>query len=140
MSDYLLVICALLGVIGLIFLTYYATKWLNKKFRNVGYNGSHNGIKIVECLGIAQDKQLIAVRVGKKAMLLGVTPSTVTKLSDLDEEDMSILEQPQELSGSSFMDNLKNAFANKNNSTESTSANGDYKQEDNYGKNENDDF
>ena len=62
MSDILMVICALLGVIGLIFLTYYATKWLNKKFRSTGWNGAQNGIKIIECMGIAQDKQLLVVR------------------------------------------------------------------------------
>lgn len=141
MSEIFTVICALLGVIGLIFITYFATRWLNKKFRNVGYNGSQNGIKIVECLGISQDKQLIVVRVGNKKMLLGVTPDSIRKLSDLDEEDMALVEKkPDENSEGSFMENLKKAFLSRNNGESSGISGTDAKQEDSYGKNDKDEF
>ncbi len=139
MSDYFMVIAALLGVVGLLFLTFYATKWLNKRFHGGGLNGRQNGIKIVECTGIAPDKQLVVVKVGSKSMLLGVTPNSVTKLSDLDERDMIMLEQNNAQSGSSsFLDNLKNAVAGRGGSV--GSENGDVKQEEFCGKNENDDF
>lgn len=115
MSELMLVICSLLGVIGLIFLTYYATRWLNKKFRSGGIYGSGSGIKIIECVGIAQDKQLIAVKAGNKAMLLGVTPQSVTKLSDLDESDIEAMLPNENTSGGGFAESLKKAFANRKN-------------------------
>lgn len=113
-SDVFMAICALLGVIGLIFLTYYSTRWLNKKFRSTGYYGSQNGIRIIECLGIAQDKQLLAVKVGKKAMLLGVTSQSVTKLCDLEECDLQeIEEQQQNTEGKSFAESFKKLMGAK---------------------------
>ena len=143
MPDFLLVVCSLLGVIGLIFITYYATKWLNKKFQNGGWNGSQNGIKIIECLGIAQDKQLLVIKAGRKSMLIGVTPNSVTKLADLDEFDMAILEKPADAEkGGSFAENLKKAMGSigKKNSSSDSENNAEFKQEDSYGNNDNDDF
>ena len=106
-SDFFTVICALLGVIGLLFLTYYAARWLNKKYRSVGFGGGKNKIEIIECMGIAQDKQLLAVKAGKKAMLLGVAPDSITKLCDLDEEDVALMEQQSGESEGSFAESLK---------------------------------
>jgi len=111
--ETLTVLVSLLGVIGLIFLTYLGTKWLNKKFRFGGLYGTANGIKIVECIGIAQDKQLMIVRAGKKLMLLGVTPGSVTKICDLNEEDLEDLSEPK-AADASFLSSFKKVFAEKN--------------------------
>ena len=113
MDDFFLVLFSLLGVIGLIFLTYYGARWMNKKFRpgGQGFNSS-KGIKIVECVGIASDKQLIIVTVGKKSMLLGVTPTAVNKICDLDNDDMSVIEKASaDAADSSFLNSFKKAFA-----------------------------
>ena len=131
MSEFFMVAAALLGIIGLLFLTFYATKWLNKKFRNTGWNGTQNGIKIVECMGIAQDKQLLVVKVGARSMLLGVTPNSVTKLSDLDENDIALLEA-NSAENTGFADTFKNVFANRNRSDIIQT------QEEDHGKNESD--
>lgn len=110
-----MVICSLLGVIGLIFLVYYGTRWLNKRFRSTGWNGLQNGIKIIDCIGIAQDKQLLVVKVGKKGMLLGVAPNSITKLSDIDDDDISDMQrETAENSSASFSESLKKAFSKKN--------------------------
>ncbi len=138
-----MVFCSLLGIIGLIFLTYYATKWLSQKFRSTGRNGLQGGIRIVDCIGIAADKQLIVVRAGNKAMLLGVAPGSVTKLADLDESDMLLIEEPASGdSGQGFMEVLKKAISGKNAGGDSAGnmGTGDFEQEDGYGKNDNDDF
>jgi flagellar biogenesis protein FliO len=103
---------ALLGVIALIFITYAGAKWLNKKFRFGGPYGVAKGIKVVEYINVAQDKQLIIVRAGKKIMLLGVTPGAVTKICDLDEEDLETL--PAEASAETgFLSGFKKVFAEK---------------------------
>ena len=124
------VICALLGVVGLLFLTFYAYKWLNKHRMSGGFGYNNRSIKIVEYVSIAQDKQLMIVTVGSKKMLLGVTPNAVTKICDLDDEDIVPPEITEEESG--FMVSLKKAFAEKN------KANAEGNKED--GRNEKEDF
>lgn len=111
-SEIFTVICALLGIIGLIFLACYATKWLNKRF-NIGNAGRI--IKIRECIGIAQDKQLMIVTVGKKNMLIGVTPGAVSKICDLDEEDITAVEDDSVPAEAGFMQSFKKAFAERKN-------------------------
>ena len=129
------VICALLGVIGLIFLAFYAYSWLNKHRVGGLGNTQNRAIKIVEYVGIAQDKQLMIVTVGSKKMLLGVTANAVTKICDLDDEDL-----PQEDSGiqseSGFMQSLKKAFAEKN----KVNAESEITLKNEDGRNENNDF
>lgn len=123
-----MVICSLLGVIGLIFLVYYGTRWLNKKFRSTGWNGLERGIKIIDCIGIAQDKQLMVVKVGKKGMLLGVAPNSISKLCDIDDDDISDMQrETEEKSSVSFSESLKNAFF-KNNNAENGSVQEDGKE------------
>lgn len=114
MGEFFLVLFSLLGVIGLIFLTYYGARWMNRRFNNgQGFNSS-KGIKIVECTGIAPDKQLLIVTVGKKSMLLGVTQSSVSKICELDDEDMSIVRDITAVSvESSFLASLKKAVADR---------------------------
>lgn len=110
-TEFLMALISLLGVIGLIFLTYFGSKWLNKKFRFGSFNGADKGIKVIGCVGIAQDKQLIVVTVGKKNLLLGVTPAAVTKICDLDDDDISDFISSSENTDSSFFSNLKKALA-----------------------------
>jgi len=128
------VICALLGVIGLLFLTFYAYKWLNKQRMSGGFGYNNRSIKIVEYVSIAQDKQLMIVTVGSKKMLLGVTLNAVTKICDLDDEDIIVPENESDGEEGSFMKSLKKAFAERNKVSAETVEN----KED--GRNEKNDF
>lgn len=128
------VICALLGVIGLLFLTFYAYRWLNKQRMSGGFGYNNRSIKIVEYVGIAQDKQLMIVTVGSKKMLLGVTQNAVTKICDLDDGDIVLPEENPKNEESGFMKNLKKAFA------ERTAANAETLEKKEDGRNEKDDF
>ncbi len=129
------VLCALLGVIGLLFLTFYAYKWLSKHRMSGGFGYNNRSVKIVEYVSIAQDKQLMIVTVGSKKMLLGVTPNAVTKICDLDDEDIVLPESVSEDEDSRlFMKSLKKAFAERNKASAETVEN----TED--GRNEKNDF
>ncbi len=108
------VICALLGIIGLIFLTYFAAKWLNKRFNSGSFGGGQRSVRIIECVGIAQDKQLMIISVGNKFMLLGVTQNSINKICDLDENDLETEDTNAIRTESGFMKSLKKAFAEKN--------------------------
>lgn len=109
------VICALLGIIGLMFLAFYASRWLNKKVNSGGFGGGgQRAVKIIECTAVAPDKQLMIIQVGKRTMLIGVTPNAVNKICDLDEEDVYLPAEETVPAESGFMQSLKKAFAEKN--------------------------
>ncbi len=107
------VFISLLGVIGLIFLTYYGTRWLRKRFNTGLFGGHQKGVKIIEVAPVAQDKQLIVVTVGKKNLLLGVTPAAVTKICDLDDEDMTDFSPASENTDSGFLTSFRKTLADK---------------------------
>lgn len=117
-SEVFTVVCALLGIIGLMFLAFYASRWLNRHFNGGSFGGSRKMIKIIECTGVAPDKQLMIVEVGNKRMLIGVTPNSVNKICDLDEDDILLYENsdtvPAVPAESGFMRSLKKAFAERN--------------------------
>ena len=107
MKEILTFIVSFLGVIGLIFLTYYASRWLNKRF---SFSSSRK-IRVIERASLAQDKSLVVVRVGKKSLLLGVTPQHIENICELDSEDMAeiLSDEPAQGGTPSFLDNLKKA-------------------------------
>ncbi len=132
------VICALLGIIGLMFLSFWFAGWLRKKFNSGGFRGGQNSIKIIESIGIAQDKQLMIITVGNKTMLLGVTTGSVSKICDLDESDIADEDVPEP---SGFMQSLKKAFAEKNRAEEIPEMyGGGSERNEKDGRNEKDDF
>lgn len=132
LGEVFTVICALLGIIGLMFLAFYAARRLNKYFNGGGFGGSgQRAVSIIECTAIAPDKQLMIIKVGKRTMLIGVTPNAVSKLCDLDEEDVYLPLDETVPAESGFMRNLKKAFAERN--KENTQNKED-------GRNEKDDF
>lgn len=111
-------ICALLGVIVLMILASFAARWLHNRFHTGIFGSGQRSVKIIECIGIAQDKQLLIVSVGSKIMLLGVTPNSVNKICDLDEGDLASENDADIPEGSGFMNVLKKAFAERNRSEE----------------------
>lgn len=106
MGEIIAVILSLLGVIGLVFLTYFASKWLNRRFSTT----SARSIKILEKAALGQDKSVAIVKVGTKLMLLGITTQHIEKLSDLDESDITeyLNDTPAPIN-SAFLENLKKA-------------------------------
>lgn len=108
MKEIFLAMLSLLGVIALIFATFYAARWFNKRM----YRAAGKHICIVEREMIAQDKSLVVVKAGGKYMLLGVTAQHMDKLCDFDEEDIRLFEEevPENQSGT-FLENLKKATA-----------------------------
>ena len=120
-SEIFPVICALLGIIVLMILMCFAARWLHNRFNTGMFGSGQRTVKIIECIGIAQDKQLMIVSVGRKIMLLGVTPNSVNKICDLEEEDLLSEENGNIPSESGFMKSLKKAFEERNRTGENES-------------------
>ena len=107
LKEILLAILSLMGVIALIFLTFYASRALHK--RMYSFSGKH--IKIVEREMLSQDKSLIVVKAGEKYMLLGVTSQHIDKLYEFSEGEFSEEAEIPRNENGTFLDNLKKATA-----------------------------
>ena len=106
MKEVITVILALLGIIGLIFLTYYASMWLNRRFSAT----SAKSIKILERMNISQDKSIVIIKVGGKRILLGITQQHIDKIADLEEGDITENSIENPIGGNGvFLENLKKA-------------------------------
>ena len=86
----------------------YLMKWLNTRITG---GNSRKGIKISSSIGVGQDKSIIAVRAGKKNLLIGVSQGGINLICELSEEDMALIEAPPSdgngMAGKSFSECLK---------------------------------
>ncbi|MGN1102930.1 MAG: FliO/MopB family protein [Huintestinicola sp.] len=108
MAEIIPVVLALLGVVALMLGMLYLMKWLNTRITG---GKDRKGIKISSCIGVGQDKSVMAVRAGKKNLLIGVSQGGINLLCELSEEDMELIESPpskdKDMAGKSFAECLK---------------------------------
>lgn len=85
--EYFQMILALVGVLALVFILFWAMKKLNAK---VTLSDSRN-MKILERINLGPDKMLLLVSVCGKCMVLGVTSNHTEKICDLEhtEEELA---------------------------------------------------
>ena len=97
-------IMALLGVLALVFLIFWAMKKLN---RRVVTSDSRN-MKILERINLGPDKMLLLVSVRGKCMVLGVTNGRIEKVHELEESEEQLIEKKDENGGNpSFKESFK---------------------------------
>lgn len=108
--EYFQMIMALLGVLALVFLLFWAMKKLNKR---VTLSDSRN-MKILERINLGPDKMLLLVSICGKCMVLGVTNGRVEKVHELEETEEQLLEKQQQQEGGnpSFKESFKIVFKN----------------------------
>ncbi len=78
-------IITLVIVIGILLLTYVATRYI------AGISGKSKAtrnISIIERVSVGQDKSVVIAKVGEKYMLLGITAGGITLLSELLEDEL----------------------------------------------------
>lgn len=110
MKEIFLAFLSLIGVLGLIFVTFYAARKLNRRMLRV----SGKNVRIIEREMLAQDKSVVVIKAGTKYMLLGVTAQHIDKLCDFGEEDIRLFEEDtvaETNATGTFLDNLKKATA-----------------------------
>ncbi|OJU14281.1 MAG: hypothetical protein BGN88_08810 [Clostridiales bacterium 43-6] len=74
-----------LVIVGLvIWLSYWGTKWLSKRFNTISA-GKH--IKIMDRTMLSQDKFLVLTKVNGKVYFLGVTSQSIETISTMDESE-----------------------------------------------------
>jgi len=97
-------IVVLLIFLGVLAVTFYVTKWTAgyQKKRSSGAN-----IELIDSAPLAANKHIQIVRVGNKYVALAVCKDTVTKVADLEENDLVLA--GKENTGMSFRDILSRA-------------------------------
>ncbi len=106
MKEVIPVFLALIGIIAVMIAAMYFAKRLSGK---LGVSGRTKGIRIAACTGVGQDKTVMAIKAGKKNLLIGVSSAGINLICPLDEEDMEIICQTSDNSdvqGRSFMECL----------------------------------
>lgn len=96
MIEAIMTFLAAVGVLGLCF-------WTTKK---IGKGAVHarqaTYMKIVDQLALGQDRMLVTVQMSGKYFLLGVTPSQITLVRELKEEELLELPKSQETVSGEF--------------------------------------
>jgi flagellar biosynthetic protein FliO len=106
------ILFALLVLAGVLFLAYHSAKWLGKR---AGGGRGRGNIEILDHQYVGQDKCLMIVRVGKRAMLLGVTSGQISKISEIDESELIVNKQmPESDFASIIRKTLEKRFPGKN--------------------------
>ena len=81
--EYFQMIMALLGVLALVFLLFWAMKKLNQR---VTVSDSRH-MKVLERINLGPDKMLLLISVCGKCMVVGVTNGRVEKIHELEESE-----------------------------------------------------
>jgi flagellar biogenesis protein FliO len=85
--DVLWVLVSLLGVLGLMFLTFFGLGMLNRRVSTSG-----GRLRVVDRASLGRDSMLLVVSVCGKLILIGVSSSRVEKLADLDISEEEYVE------------------------------------------------
>lgn len=78
---------SLLGIIFVLFLTYYGTKWLSLKANSMSKSKYMN---IVDKIVLGQNKYLAIVEVSNKYYLMSIAENNISIIKELDENELII--------------------------------------------------
>lgn len=89
---------SLLGVLGLMFLTFFGLRMLNRRISTSG-----GRLRVIDRATLGRDSMILVVSVCGKLMLVGVSSQRVDKLADLELTEAEYVE-------SAFSDAQKGSF------------------------------
>lgn len=83
--------------VGILYLSYAATKYLAKRLSPDGRSGRN--MKIIESLAIGKDSCLLIVKAGEKILLLGKTAGSISLVSELSADEIATAQETSAQSG-----------------------------------------
>jgi flagellar biosynthetic protein FliO len=98
------VLGSVLLLIGMLYAGVYGMKVLSRRAGKAGLGSG--AISVLHKTHIAPKKAIYVVKVGRKAMVVGVTDTQINHLSDLTEEELGSLEAPDRPKAKSFKQHL----------------------------------
>lgn len=100
----MLLVLAMLALV--LVLAYFTTRFVGKRYGAAGQGSKL--IRVLDRVPISQDKQLLLIIVAGKAMLIGAAPQGVSKLCDIDVQDLPPV--PDDAPGPAFSQILDSAL------------------------------
>jgi flagellar protein FliO/FliZ len=107
-KEIISLIMSVLGIIFVLFLTYFSTKWLSIKASSITKSKYMN---IVDKIILGQNKYIAIVEISNKYYLMSVTDNNINIIKDLDELELSTFENTSETK--EFNKIFTNFFKNK---------------------------
>ena len=96
LDNILSLLWVLVCVLVIIALAYLFTKYVAGKGAGfLGPGGGSDRFKVLARLSVGREQSLVLVRAGGRYFLLGITPSSVSLLAELGEEEAKALYVPQ---------------------------------------------
>lgn len=95
MGEILSLIGSLIGVIGILVLTYFGTRWMTSKVGTTGV-GSSKYMKIIDRLVVGQNKSIVIVDIQGKYYLVSITENNIELLKELDSLEINTEEYIKE--------------------------------------------
>ncbi|WP_209511483.1 flagellar biosynthetic protein FliO [Sedimentibacter acidaminivorans] len=86
-------VISILGIIFVLFLTYFSTKWLSVKATSITKSKYMN---IVDRIVLGQNKYLAIIEISNKYYLISITDNNINIIKDLDEFELKISENTGE--------------------------------------------
>lgn len=80
---------SVLGIIFVLFLTYYGTKWLSVKATNISKSKYMN---VIDKIMLGQNKFLAIVEISNKYYLLSITDNNINIIKELEELELKTTE------------------------------------------------
>ena len=82
-------VAKMVSALALVILVAYGALFALKKMMNRRYGGGRNGgsLEVMQSTYVGPHKQVSLVRVGKRAVLVGITDHQITTLTELDPEE-----------------------------------------------------
>lgn len=106
----------LLAVLAVCALAYWCTRYISVTGVLSGFRTADGGgrLKLLAQMGVGKDARLLVAAVGERCFLLGVTPTGITLLAELSEEESAAWKREAETpERPSFQESLRASLKRK---------------------------
>ncbi len=102
-----------LGLGVVILLVWGSVAVLRKSSLGKQFSANTGRIRVLERSYLGPKKSICLVRIGQRALALGVTEGSITTLAQLDDEDLPAVTDPVDGDGGSFVAQFRSILSNK---------------------------
>ena len=102
-----------LGLGVVILLVWGSVAVLRKSSLGKQFSANTGRIRVLERSYLGPKKSICLVRIGQRALALGVTEGSITTLAQLDDEDLPAVTDPADSDGNSFVAQFRSILSNK---------------------------
>lgn len=96
-----------LAMVAILFAAYYTTRLLGRQYGGLSA-GKNAQVRVIERVVLGRNESLCVVLAAGKTLLVGVTPSAVTLVCELEDYELDAPNSPEKQTPTLFYQNLLN--------------------------------